>query len=74
MYSIASGKIEIEIEIVKSFETKEQHETISRVSIVNAGKYGLKKKTDLFRFGIIIKRMYPKLLLGNGAIILSTYR
>jgi hypothetical protein len=43
MYSIALGKIEI----VKSFETKEQDEKSVRVSIVNAGKYDLEEENRL---------------------------
>jgi hypothetical protein len=43
MYSIASGKIEI----VKSLETKEQHESLFPVSIANAGRYDLEEENRL---------------------------
>jgi hypothetical protein len=58
MYSIASGKIEI----VKSFETKEQHEKILRVSIVDAGKYDLEEENRLVSILNNYKEDAPKVV------------
>jgi hypothetical protein len=60
MYSIALGKIEIEI--VKSFETKEQHGKIGRVSTVNAGKYDLEEENSLVSIRNNYKENVPKVV------------
>jgi hypothetical protein len=58
MDSIASGKIEM----VKSFETKEQHEKRFPVSILNAGKHDLEAENRLVSIRKNYKEDVPKVV------------
>jgi hypothetical protein len=60
MYSIASGKIAFEI--VKSFETKEQHERTFWVNIVNARKHDLEEENRLVSIRNHYKEDVPKVV------------
>jgi hypothetical protein len=58
MGSIAPGKIEI----VKSFETTEQHETPFAVSIVNTGRHDLEEENRLVPIRNNYKEDVPKVV------------